>query len=292
MKRHGGLLLLPVALVLAVTAALSWMMVRDGALRSAAVDAEYDSDAARYLAEGALALARWQNDRRNCGIPVAFGSLAMTGGTLKTNGVQLVAGGISIDVSSLTLRGGANRIMRVVPMHNSAARTEVALGPESGTDSYVRNGGGGSSTSYLELTDNLERGLIQFSLAAIPPGALIVSSELRLTLFNIKAAAPIRTLSLQRLTRSWSADTATWTYPWTTPGGDYIATPVATIPIADLQQYSVRLDALVDGWYRQALPNYGVLLASSGLTEARFVSLDSSSNPPQLVVRYYPRCLL
>jgi Tfp pilus assembly protein PilX len=288
-----GMLLLPVALTLAVTGALAWSMVRDGAMRSSATDAEYDADVARYLAEAALNLARWQNEKLGCGSAVAFGSFSLPGGTLKTNDVHAVLGGLSIDVSSATDRGGSNRIARSpVALHSSYARTEVTIGGLSGSDTYIRNGGGTpSDNSYLEISDGSERGLVQFSLAAVPSDALVVSSELRLYQFNTKSSQSAQILYVHRLTRGWQASSATWLSPWSTAGGDYLAEPVGSIAIAGNQQYSLRVDALVDGWLRQWLPNYGVLLDSSGLSQARFASLESSSNPPQLVVRYYPRCL-
>jgi len=290
-----GMLLLPVALALAVTGAVAWAMVRDGAMRASATDAEYDTEVARYLAEAGVALARWQNDKLGCGNAVAFGSFSLPGGSVKANDVHAAGfGALSIDISSATSRGGSNRILRSpVALHNAAARTEVALGGAAGSDTYIRNGSGvPSDNSYLEINDGTERGLLQFSLAALPADALIVSSELRLYLFNnSKSTASTQTLYVQRLTHGWSAASATWTSPWTTAGGDYVADPLGTIAIAGVGHYSLRVDALADGWYRQALPNYGVLLASSGLVQSRFASLDSSSNPPQLVVRYYPRCI-
>lgn len=291
MRRARGMLLLPVALALAVTGAVAWTMVRDGSMRSAATDAEYDTEVARYLAEAALSLARWQNDKLGCGSAVAFGSFSLPGGTLKTSDVHAVTGGISVDVSSLTSRGGSVRITRTVPLHSIAARTEASIGGAAGSDTYLRSGSGTpSDNSYLEITDGSERGVIQFSLAAVPSDALVVWSELRLYQFNNKSTGQTQTLYVNRLTHSWSAGTATWTFPWTTPGGDYIAEPVGSIAIAGNQQYSLRVDALADGWLRQWLPNYGVLLYSSGMAQARFASLDSSSNPPLLVVRYYPHC--
>lgn len=292
-RRAHGMLLLPVALALVVTGAVAWAMVRDGAMRASATDAEYDTEVARYLAEAGLALARWQNEKLGCGSAVAFGTFNLPGGSVKTNDVHALAGGIAIDVSSATSRGGSNRIVRSpVALHNSGARTELAIGGAAGSDTYIRNGSGvPSDNSYLEINDGSERGLLQFSLAALPADALIVSSELRLYLFNnSKSTASTQALYVQRLTRAWSAASATWTSPWSTAGGDYVADPLGTIPIVGVQQYSLRVDALADGWYRQALPNYGVLLASTGLVQSRFASLDSSSNPPQLLVRYYPRC--
>jgi hypothetical protein len=289
------MLLLPVALALAVTGAVAWAMVSDGAMRASATDAEYDTEVARYLAEAGVALARWQNQQLGCGNAADFGTFNLPGGSVTTNDVHGVwwnGGAISIDVSSATSRGGANRIVRsAVTLHNRGARAEVAIGGGSGSDTYIRSASGVPSSSYLEIDDGSERGLVQFSLAALPSDALIVSSELRLYLFNNnKSTAPVQTLFVHRLTHSWFSGSATWTWPWTTAGGDYVPNAVGAIAINGVQQYSLRVDALADGWYRQALPNYGVLLASSGLVQARFSSIDSASNPPQLVVRYYPRC--
>jgi hypothetical protein len=291
MNRHNqrGLALVPVAIALAFTGALAWAMVREGAMSVSAVDMDYDAQVARYLAEAGLNLARWQNRHIGCHSAVAFGTASLPGGTVMTNAVNDVAGGISIDVSASTPNGRSARITRSqVPVYDPGNRTTVTAG--NARDTYLVKGsilpmGIGS---FIELTDDTERGVVMIALPALGD-AQLVSAQLKLTQTANRSPAGTQAVYAHRVTTAWDPLTASWLLPWSSPGGDFVAAPDASMNINQQNTtYSMRIDALADAWINKRLPNQGVLLTTSGVQQAQFGRLVSDG--PQLVLDYYPRC--
>lgn len=298
MRRRGrpGLVLVPMAMTLAVVGALAWAMVREASMSVSGVDLDYDAQVAHYLAKAGQNLARWQNQQLGCGSAVQFGSFSLPGGTIVTNAVADVAGGLSIDVSATTANGQTVRLANgAVPVYNGSKRTTVSWKASSSNadDTYIvaSDATANGTVMYMELTDDTERGLLQFVLTSLGD-VLIVSAQLKLFQVKTKSTAATQLVYLQRATTAWTEANATWTTPWTAPGGDAVGTPVAVMPVSKQSNlyYSVRIDALADAWMKQRLPNYGVLLTSSGLTQARFGTLEDKAHQPQLVLDYYPRC--
>jgi hypothetical protein len=278
-----------VAIALAFTGALAWVMVREGAMSVSAVDTDYDALVARYLAEAGLSLARWQNQHIGCNSAVAFGTFGLPGGTVMTNAVNDVAGGISIDVSAATPNGRSARIMRSqVPVYDRSNRTTATAG--NAHDTYLVKGsilpmGVGS---FMELTDDTERGVVTIALPGIGD-AQLVSAQLKLTQTSTRSTSGNQTVQAHRVTTAWDPLTASWFWPWTRPGGDFVDAPDGSMNISNQNTtYSMRLDVLAAAWLNKRLPNQGVLLTTSGVQQAQFGAL--LSNGPQLVLDYYPRC--
>lgn len=76
-----------------------------------------------------------------------------------------------------------------------------------------------------------KRGIIRFEHTSIPGGAVVNSA--RIYLHESGTRGYNRTLALHRVTRSWTEGGVSWsrtdgTNVWTSPGGDYAATPSAT----------------------------------------------------------------
>lgn len=295
MKGDRGLVLVPVALALAVTGALAWAMVRESSMDVASVRLAYEAQVARYLAEAGLNLVRWQNEQSSCSSTLAFGSVSLPGGTVTTNSVQNVSGGLAIDVSAATPGGGSARLVRAaMPVYDSHQRKSLTLhGKTSVDDSWLVQGQStalGAKNSF-QLTDGAERGVVQFNLTSIGD-ALIVNAQMQLA-----QEAPSKTLSstmlvyVNRATTSWNESNATWDFPWLNLGGDFIDPPDAVMPVDKKNAYySTRIDALADAWIRQTVPNDGVLLTSLGLDQAKFGQSEDDGHSPKLVAAYYPRC--
>jgi hypothetical protein len=293
------MLLLPVALVLAVAGALAFAMTREGGMNVAAVDAEYDTENARYLAEAGLALARWQNEKLGCGSNVGFGTVTLPGGQIVAQDSDIVRKGSSINVSltATTSRGAANTLSGVTTrMHDYSKVTQTTVGGGGGNDTFIRVGSpnpGGAS--LLEITDGQSNALLNFPLPGGMNNAVVLKAELKLTQTDSLSTQPARSLSVYRVTTNWKGGEATWNLgasnsPWGTPGGDTAPNPVATVPIAGNSQYVWRIDALVDGWSNGGFANQGILLKGSGLLQAHFASFENAGNNPQLAVRYLPSC--
>lgn len=324
--RAHGFLLLPVTLTLVIVGALAYAMTREAGMGISGVDAEYDTEVARYTAEAALNLARWQNYQQKCsndpaplfaGTPLyryrlATGNIGTTDadkvGTMTLASAVTVKdnsnnekGGIVLEVVSTTatVPAGSRRIVRTVPRYNLDDRKVATIRGIGSASSFISTAAGAApqdAASYIELTDNgsdQSYGLLRFGFGTLPKNALVKEATLRLERYQgeFNLLSFNRRLDIQRLTTSWDAATATWAAPWSKPGGDYAPEPIASSIIYADGPYTWRLDALVAGWVNGTLPNYGMLLKPVKLDKSRFRAFASTDgNGPELTVTYYERC--
>jgi hypothetical protein len=167
-----------------------------------------------------------------------------------------------------------------------AAAATYALTPSQDTD--VRENGGGISNcgSCTTLSTRMHstgeyRTLYQFSLATIPSDQRVVSATLRVWV----TSAVNSTVSVYRVTQSWSESTLTWS---NSGGVSHNATAVATfVPASSGRYYDIDLTSLVAQWRAGTAANYGVItrLATNN-TLAGFTSREwaTTTQRPQLVV--------
>jgi hypothetical protein len=294
-RTEHGMLLLPVALMLTIIGALTYTMTREGAMSVSAVNADYDTEVARYLAEGGLNLARWQNEKFGCLAPVAFGRTPLPGGQVAVDAITRGKGGaMNISLTATTTGGAVHELDNYkVTTYNRFRANDVTINGPGNNDITITVGMAPSvpSSQYLEASDDKSRALLKFDLPKELDNASIVSAYLTLTQYDTKSTQTPRSLSVHRVTQTWDSG-STWAQgaPWATAGGNFDPTPVATVAIAGNDNYTWRIDSLVEGWDSGTILNQGILLKSSGLLDARFYSLDAPSNKPKLVVSYYPRC--
>jgi hypothetical protein len=305
MKRRAqhGLLLLPVALALAIAGAVAYAVSRESSMSASAVHARYEYEAARYLAEGGINLAVWQNAKRSCAAPVTFDSLEMAGGTISAEGaITSAAGGSKLAMTIVASFNGASyRIQRVgsdaLQFYDLAVVRDVdPIKTSDGNDTFIRQGTSADQRglAFLEVSDAVNgnaHALLQFPTGSIPKGARLIQAGLRMYLKSYSTVQSKPTLSLHRVTRAWP-DNATWTSPWITPGGEYVATPETTTALgASPLFYSLPITTLVDRWVNKSLPNSGVLLRTSGMTNANYASSEAGDpTRPLLFVSYNPAC--
>lgn len=293
-----GLLLLPVALTLALVGTLAYGLSRDGSMSVSEVDAKYDIEAARYLAQAGVTLARWRNEKLGCSSTKRFTDLTLAGvpgATLSASQVSLDGRYWKISVTASTGRTTRSVLDYRAMRYSRANANETApIIPSGANDTTIKDRPGAmANVPLLETLEGKSYALINFdSLPSELNDALIVSAQLTLTHMSSNTQGP-RSLGLHRVTTKWDA-TASWTAPWSSPGGDYVQKPVWTVPIDGSStanvDYTWRIDPLVEGWVSGAIPKQGVLFKPIGPLDAKFYSLDSTSFKPKLVVRYYPRC--
>ncbi len=326
MAGERGMLLLPMALVLAVAGIAAYAATREGGMSAAAVDARYEYEAARYLAEAGVTLTTWQNAQRGCVAPL-FDTVAMGGGTI---GVEGAVSRVPVVVTTPTTGGGGGgkggggggtttvtgsglafttvasfggatyRIERrdpnPMPSYDMNVRTVTSIRAMDGDDTFIKQGETSAqyARTYIEVSDAAgasAHGLIEFIAPTVAFGTKLVQADLELTLDSAAALRLPRSLSVHRVTRAW-ADSTTWaSTAWSTPGGDYAAAPTVTRDIAGINtRYAFPILGLANDWIRNPAQNFGVLLKPVGMTTARFAASDGTGARPFLVVTYHPPC--
>lgn len=167
-----------------------------------------------------------------------------------------------------------------------AAAATYTLTPTQDTD--VRENGGGTANcggcttlSTRRHSTGEYRTLYQFSLSSIPSNQRVTSATLRIYV----TGAVNSTVSLYRVSQSWTEGTLTWA---NSAGVSFDPTAVATfVPASSGRYYDIDLTSLVAQWRSGAVANNGVItrLAANN-TMATFTSKEwaTITQRPQLVV--------
>jgi PKD repeat protein len=169
------------------------------------------------------------------------------------------------------------------------------------------NGAGVDMVAGTANTNGPRRGLIRFSITAVPAGSTINSATMTLTNTSPQGALQLtgtRTLTFHRATVAWtegSSDAgllggagaaaagggATWvnrTTPataWTSPGGDFVGTATASITVNDaLGAYnSGNLAADVQAWRNGTATNFGWVIVGDEGVGKRVKWFATKENP-------------
>ncbi|VXC28433.1 DNRLRE domain-containing protein [Massilia sp. 9I] len=299
MKRQHGLLLLPVALALSVMGALAYAMTRGGADDASAVDAQYDIEATRYLAEAGLRLAKWQNEKINCDSERRFSNVRLPGvaGTASVDDITVKKDEFKATVTATSARGTVSSITRDKMVFYDRTRQYDTVLPDSefrdtwiNSDAPASSNGGGDH--FLEATDGKAHPLLSVSLSSLPNDSRVTKATLWLYLNSSNSVQTVRELAVHAVTRGWADGSATWNSPWTTsPGGSYESRPEFTTAIAGTNRfYRWDIGPLVRRWRSGELANFGVLFKPRGLNESRFNSINAINNGPRMDVSYHLRC--
>ncbi|MCD2519148.1 DNRLRE domain-containing protein [Massilia sp. G4R7] len=298
MKRRmqDGIMLLPVVLALAVVGVLAFSMTREGGMGAAAVDADYEIARVRYLAEAGVTLARWQNEQEGCGstkrhtAPVVF-----PGGRVTIDRVGKAPNGVSVDVSASLDAATAGATPATLALSREVQMRTVKEADldedEKSADTYIGSGGATNvdKQSNLIVADGKSHALIRFKPIPELKDSVVARAELRLELdASPKLLGATGTLTVHPIEREWDPKNVSWTAPWTAPGGD--AGPAAgSVQLrTSSEELTIRIDALVQDW-ASGVPEFGMLVKSQGVTEARIDSFEGGDEP-ELVVRYYTLC--
>lgn len=164
---------------------------------------------------------------------------------------------------------------------------------------------GTQGVNILGLPFPKNRGLIQFELSSIPPGAVVNSVTMRVTVTTgVPASAVSSNFELHRLARPWDDLESTWSLRldpdenWATPGGqagtDFAATFSSRVRVSDLGDYTFastpELIADVNAWLASPAANHGWLVKtedeSIGFTARHFASREASTGAPVLEVQF------
>jgi hypothetical protein len=294
------MLLLPVAIVLAIMGALAFSMTRQGAVSVAEVDRQYDLEASRYLAEAGLRLVRWQNEKEGCTSSQAFTGVGLPGmaGTVTITELLVKSGEMTMTATATGPLGSVSSARREkIEMYDRKTLLSMTIPDADGDDIYIKVGmPKQAGTVCLEASDGAAHSLIKFGLGKLVDHSRVGTAELSLH-ETLAGTGMQRTLAVHRVTRDWKDDDSTWTFPWTSAGGDYqaVADAVAAINPAggpDAGRYVWRVDSLVRSWIDGKYANFGVLFKPSNMNGTRFGSLEygTATQRPRLKIGYYLRC--
>lgn len=162
------------------------------------------------------------------------------------------------------------------------------------------------------------RGLVGFDVSSIPAGSTI--NSVRLTLHMSRTITATELVTLHQVNASWGEGTsdssamgggigapatagdATWLHrffdssTWTTPGGDFTASALATTPVSGVGFYSwnsAAMVAQVQSWVNTPATNNGWMLLGTETDPGAVKRFDSrenftEANRPVLVIDYTP----
>jgi hypothetical protein len=219
-------------------------------------------------------------------------------------------------------RMGQAAAILLLPLAGAAGADEVLLRPmadatliEEGTGALANGAGARLFAGRVGANAGTtrRRGLIRFDLGALPPGSLVQSVGLTLTLERTRQAGDLP-FALHRATQPWNegpsasvvgigepsqAGDVTWVHrrkpdlSWTTPGGDFVAQASATQLVGSTSgavtwSSTAALVADVQSWIDQPGTNHGwVVIGFEGpLTSAKgFASREAAVAGDQPVLR-------
>jgi hypothetical protein len=300
----AGFILLPVVLLLSVVAASAWLANREFGLNADMADGSTDRDKASLAAEAGLQRAIVTMHSKGCAgtypVPI-FGPVndtAFDGASYYASAWPL--NGSPVDITSVGSYGSTSiTVTRSgVPMHQSTSYNSTLQPGAAGIDTYL---GVNDSTNYggksnLNAVMGSSWPLVKFDLSSLPAGSHVSSATLSMYATNGSNSGNV---ALHRMTRDWTETGGNWatsdgSTAWTTPGGDFHPTAVATTAFAGANTWlSWDVTDLADKWLKGSLPNQGVQVrAGSGISSLVLASSDHATAAywPKLAITFLPPC--
>ena len=311
-RRRGGFVLLPVALALAIVAALAYLMSHEAGVEVDTVAAEREANEVRLVAEAGLAHAIWTANNSACtgyALPsTSFGAHAYSATFTPTSGSP-----ISVTATG-TLASGATRSRSRADMtvYDAPVNTTLQPNASAGEDAWLYMWAPGwnyglDNEVWVDNTfsDSIAHALLEFDLSAVPASARVQSAMLQLHQNTPSSSGGA--VGVRRVTSAWAeggqsggTGTASWLeraagVAWGTPGGDFDAASFAStvVPSGTVGWSQWDVTSLVDGWLDGTYPNLGLILVpETPGTKTRFDSSDHSDPTlrPKLVLVYACEC--
>jgi len=335
-RRTAGYTLLPVVLAMSLVAAIAFLINRDNGMNAGMAATGDDAERARLAAEAGLQAANYAVQQQGCAggfptsaAPVTNANFAGAAYSAYASQAAAPAPPLTIALSSTgSYNGSSVTLARSTVYVYQSPRQSYTLqpGPATGKDAYLDNKfpdrNYGKATS-MKIDEDTYAPLLQFNFTAFPAGSRVIpwydgaqlqpGARLGLYVSNTNDASS-ETVSAYLLTRSWVMGTmngsgmapngATWnTYDgdnsWATPGGDYAATPLSSVPVAGASGWAGWLNwditNAVAAWMSGAYVNNGVLIypAGTGIKNMTITSANNTNSPeqrPRVVLNYLLPC--
>jgi len=296
-RRESGALLLTVALLLAIVAALALGLQHAAGMDTRSVASDYERRKAAYLAQAAVAAAKWSRQLNSCNSG-GIANFSFSGATLSVT----VKGDKTVDLTGTatltpavagTPPTSATLERDRVVLVDVSSREQKDLDPD--LDTYLDKDNPTTSqntSSSLVLTSNKSNALIRFKEKDVPANSEVVSEILYLTQNGGSATA--RQVDVHRVSTAWDGS-ATWLRAGpgaTWNGGDYTAAPIVSAQVGGAGSYQWDVTGLMDGWVSGRVANNGLLLRLPAPGQsATFYSRDpKTSLSPFLRVTFMKPC--
>lgn len=306
-----GIVLLSVCIALAIVAAAAFAANREAVVGMHGVNAQIDTERARYLAEAGINHAKWAAQKLGCGanaFPAIAGSLEGMGSYAATtstgSGSGSGSGQMTVVASGTTANGTRANLTRTGIGRKEPASSssnirvaEIAAGRDTSIrqDRPTTNFG---TDALLELGRDTGRALIEFQLPGEMRGGSVLSA--RLTLYQETSTGP-GTITVHSVLADWAETAATWTSAgpntqWKAGGGDYSSGAVATNPVFTASTfYSWDVTAIADAWLRNdvtpyGLANRGLLLRTASTPDRAAFHSRENANAPRLTIQFLKAC--
>lgn len=155
---------------------------------------------------------------------------------------------------------------------------------------------GGDTTLVLDGRNPESRPVLRFDFSSVPANALI--DDATLSLYQSAGVNNNVNARLRLITASWAENQANWNdrltgTPWAAAGGDYNGKIVDQQTLDNTVGWrNWNATVLADLWYRNRVPNYGLILEApnpGGNADKTFFSSDYAVDPtlrPRLSIRY------
>ncbi len=249
MTRAPGYILVPVVMMIAVIAAVAFMLNRQVSMGGAAFGVQHEVDKVFVGAQAGLVHASWLARNGAC-----IGD-ANTG---------------TVSLEDVTYLGEVKA---------SASTTTVTLSPDR--DAYIDEGSPTSnfgSASPLEVrTDDSgssKRALYHFDLSGITGGDRVASASLYL---YVDTNDPQSLVEIRVLSEPWVESTVTWdTFSSTLPAQVHGAIPEQS---TGGQWVEINITGMAQGWLNSAADNHGLVLSSTAVNLlSKYASKEASAS--------------
>jgi hypothetical protein len=206
-----------------------------------------------------------------------------------------------------TLSTGVSRTLTQADVPAYKTPSIAVLQPDSteGIDTYIwesnknTNFGDDADSWVATGNNNVSRILLKFNLDAVPTGVRVLSAML--SLHHSGGSDPNVPVTAHRIFNPWTEDYVTFRRRdngifWTTDGGDFDASVVATSDVGPTSsiRYEWDIATLADGWLSGNYPNHGVALQTvePGIFGERFDTSDhaDATRHPRLTIEYACEC--
>ncbi len=304
---QSGFVLLPVILLLAVIAAVALMMTQKGLVDSNQARNSLDRTQVRYTVEGILAKSELQLEQNLTCAGYSLPATGQFGGNdfsvaLSANSGSPVTLSIDIDQGG----GVTKQVSKIVRMYQIAPNDLVM---PVVADTYIKQVLFGTQSNYgsedkLSQKSPLfawRRTMLKFDLSPLTiTGEQIISANMDLYLVG-SPETNTAWLDLYALSADWNETQVTWGKRtsfnwWTTSGGDYYSTLIASTLVDESIPglYSWDISGLTKIWVDADIPNHGVILRNNivNTNNLEFASREyaDAAKHPVLRIKYKCEC--